>query len=187
MKINAERELQRLMQTYEDNYAQDLGKILNQLNGMEMRESRARLRNLLEALGETENGTRSASERQMLYNQLEIIAEKSKTCYEKELVNLSEQMVNIFKALNRPISGYWVSEEGKAVRRKRKIEREVCVNMDEFLEKLNSAYVNSQSVLTAFNNNEVKKAAYLSGQLTAALQELQKFEFEIERRKITVQ
>lgn len=186
MKINAERELRKLMQIYEDNYAQDLGKILNQFNGMEMKEAKERLRNLLEELGETENGTRSATERQMLYNQLEIIAEKSKTCYGKELANLSEQMVNIFKALNRPISGYLVSEEGKAIRRKRKIEREVCTNRAEFLEKLNAAYVNSQFVLTAFKNNEVEKAAYLSGQLTAALQELQKFEFEIERRKITV-
>lgn len=72
------------------------------------------------------------------------------------------------------------------MKRKRKIEREVCVNMAEFQEKLSLAYVNSQLVLKAFENNEIKKAAYWSGQLTAVLQELQRFEFEIERRKITV-
>lgn len=187
MKINAERELRKLMQIYEDNYAQDLGKILNQLNGMEMKEAKDRLRNLLEELGETENGTRSATERQMLYNQLEIIAEKSKTCYGKELANLSEQMVNIFKALNRPISGYLMSEEGKAIRRKRKIEREVCVNMGEFRERLNLVYINSQFALKAFENNDILTASHLLGQITAGLEGLQNFELEIERRKITVQ
>lgn len=100
MKINAEKEVQKFMQFYEDNYAQDLGKILNQLNGMEIEAAKARLRDVLKELGEKGYGTKYVTERQILYNQLEIIAEKSKSCHEKELANLSEQMVNIFVVLN---------------------------------------------------------------------------------------
>ena len=49
-----------------------------------------------------ENKTLHDEERELLHNQLKLLAEQSKGCMQMELAALSEQMVSIYSVLHNP-------------------------------------------------------------------------------------